>query len=168
MERNNWIKRYAIILFIILAIYFLFHLSQQPKEADFDTAFEFVLRWEGGYVNDPNDPGGKTKYGISQRSYPHLDIENLTVYDVKQIYYEDYWLKLECDQLSPPFDIIVFDCAVNMGVSRAREFLEESSDWRDYLLLRLYTYSKFKQAPLYFRGWANRTLDLYNQVKEVK
>ncbi|GAH27943.1 unnamed protein product, partial [marine sediment metagenome] len=54
------------------------------------------------------------------------------------------------------------------GAGRAMELLNGSIDWRDYLLLRLYTYSQFKQAPLYFRGWANRTLDLYKQIKEVK
>ena len=167
MERNNWIKQYAIVTFLVLALYFLFNFVYHPPvESDFDTAFDFVIEWEGGLVNDPNDPGGLTKYGISQRAYPQLDIENLTIYDVKKIYYKDYWLKSGCDKLVPPMDIIVFDCAVNMGVDRAKEFLNESSDWRDYLLLRLYTYSQFKQAPLYFRGWANRTLNLYNQVKE--
>ena len=167
MERNNWIKQYAIVLFIVIALYFLFNVTP-PIENDFDTAFEFILRWEGEYVNDPNDPGGATKYGISSRSYPNLDIENLTVYDAKGIYYKDYWLRSGCDELTPPMDIIIFDTSVNMGVSRAKGFLNESTDWRDYLLLRLYTYSQFKQAPLYFRGWANRTLDLYKQIKEVK
>ena len=166
---NKWIKRYAIILFVVLAIYFLCHfflVSPQPVNS-FDIAFEFVLKWEGGLSEDLNDPGGLTKYGISQRAYPHLDIKNLTVYNAKEIYYKDYWLKSGCDELTPPFDLIIFDASVNMGVSRAKEFLEESVDWRDYLLLRLYTYSKFEQAPLYFRGWANRTLDLYIQIKEV-
>ena len=167
MERNNWIKQYAIILFIVIALYFLFNVTP-PIENDFDIAFEFVLKWEGGYVNDPNDLGGATKYGISSRSYPNLDIENLTVYDAKGIYYKDYWLKSGCDKLTSPMDIIIFDTSVNMGVGRAKGFLNESSDWRDYLLLRLYTYSQFKQAPLYFRGWANRTLNLYKQIKEVK
>ena len=169
METNDsWIKRYAIIIFIVLVAYFLFNFISPVLENDFEIAFEFVLEWEGGYVNDPNDPGGETKYGISKRAYPYLDIENLTVYDAEEIYYQDYWLKSGCDKLTPPMDIIFFDTSVNMGVSRAGEFLEESVDWRDFLLLRLYTYSQFKQAPLYFRGWANRTLDLYKQIKEEK
>jgi len=53
-----------------------------------------------------------------------------------------------------------------MGRRRAMEFLDAYNDWRDYLLKRLYTYSKFKQAKLYFRGWANRTLDLYKLIKD--
>jgi len=54
-----------------------------------------------------------------------------------------------------------------MGRSKAQELLEKSKgDWKDYLLERLYTYSKFEQAKLYFRGWANRVLSLYELVKE--
>jgi len=45
--------------------------------------------------------------------------------------------------------------AVNMGITKAKELME-CRDWRDILLNRLYTYSKFEQAKLYFRGWANR------------
>lgn len=135
---------------------------------DFDKAIEFVLRWEGGYSNDPNDPGGETKFGISKRSYPELDINKLTLKKAKEIYYQNYWLKCGCDTLPFPFNIVVFDTAVNMGRRRAMEFLNTYNDWRDYLLKRLYTYSKFKQAKLYFRGWANRTLDLYKLIKDEK
>jgi len=133
---------------------------------DFDKAIKFVLKWEGGYSNDPNDPGGETNFGISKRSYPELDISKLTLKQAKEIYYQNYWLKCGCDNLPYPFNIIVFDTAVNMGRSRAKEFLGVYNDWRDYLLKRLYTYSKFRQAKLYFRGWANRTLDLYKLIKD--
>jgi len=133
---------------------------------DFDKALKFVLKWEGGYNNDPRDPGGETKYGISKRSYPELDISKLTLKQAKEIYYQNYWLKCGCDELPYPFNIVVFDTAVNMGRHRAMEFLDAYNDWRDYLLKRLYTYSKFKQAKLYFRGWANRVLDLYKFIKD--
>ncbi len=133
---------------------------------DFEKAMEFVLKWEGGYSNDPNDPGGETKYGISKRSYPNEDIKNMTLERAKEIYYQNYWLKSDCDKFSYPMNIIIFDTAVNMGRKRAFEFLRNTNDWRDYLLLRLYTYSKFKLAKLYFRGWANRVLDLYHLIKE--
>jgi len=133
---------------------------------DFEKALKFVLKWEGGYANDPNDPGGETKFGICKRSYPELDISKLTLEQAKEIYYKNYWLKSGCDELPYPFNIIVFDTAVNIGRRRAIEFLNAYNDWRDYLLKRLYTYSKFKQAKLYFRGWANRTLDLYKMIKD--
>ena len=133
---------------------------------DFEKALKFVLKWEGRYSNDPNDPGGETKYGISKRSYPELDISKLTLKQAKEIYYKNYWLKTGCDELPYPFNIIVFDTAVNMGRRRATELLNTYNDWRDYLLKRLCTYSKFKQSKLYFRGWANRVLDLYAYVKK--
>jgi len=135
---------------------------------DFDKAIKFVLKWEGGYSNDPNDPGGETKFGISKRSYPELDISKLTLKQAKEIYYQNYWLEAGCDDLPYPFNIIVFDTAVNMGRRRAIKFIDPYNDWRDYLLKRLYTYSKFEQAKLYFRGWANRTLDLYKLIKDEK
>jgi len=133
---------------------------------DFDKAIKFVLKWEGGYHHDKNDPGGETNFGISKRSYPELDISKLTLKQAKEIYYQNYWLKCGCDKLPYPFNIVIFDTAVNMGRRRAMKFLDAYNDWRDYLLKRLYTYSKFKQAKLYFRGWANRTLDLYKLIKD--
>lgn len=60
---------------------------------NFDTAFDLLLTptYEGGYSNDLRDPGGETKYGISKRSYPHLDIKTLTRAQVKPIYRADFW-----------------------------------------------------------------------------
>ncbi len=53
---------------------------------NFEGALKFTLSWKGGLVNDPNDPGGETKYGISKRAYPELDIANLTLEQAKGIY----------------------------------------------------------------------------------
>lgn len=59
--------------------------------ADFNIAIPIVLRNEGGYVWDANDSGGETKYGISKRSYPNLDIKNLNVAQATVIYLKDFW-----------------------------------------------------------------------------
>lgn len=59
--------------------------------ADFDYAILTVLRNEGGYVNSPADPGGETRYGISKRSYPNLDIAALTLDQAEAIYKKDFW-----------------------------------------------------------------------------
>ncbi len=59
--------------------------------ATFDDAISKLLNDEGGYVNDPSDPGGETKYGISKRAYPDLDIKSLTVAQAEQIYERDFW-----------------------------------------------------------------------------
>lgn len=90
----------------------------------FDQAFEIVLGHEGGLTDNPNDPGGKTKYGISQRSYPDVDIANLTEDDAKAIYKKDYWDKLHLDTADPSLALIAFDAAVNNGVGAATKWLQ--------------------------------------------
>lgn len=83
---------------------------------DFDKAVSIIMDIEGGYVMDPNDPGGETKYGISKRSYPNEDIKNLTPERAKEIYLVDYWNMALCNRLPEKLKLIVFDCAVNQGV----------------------------------------------------
>src|SRR3990167_11517248 len=85
----------------------------------FDQALAFVLEWEGGLVSDPNDAGGLTNHGISQRPYPDLAIAALTRDDVVAIYARDYWAPIRGDELPAPLALVVFDSAVNQGVSRA-------------------------------------------------
>ena len=132
----------------------------------FNEAVEFVLRWEGGYTNDPNDPGGETKYGISKRAYPDIDIKNLTLDEAKDIYYHDYWLKADCDHYFFPANYLMFDTAVNMGISRANDFFAISENWQDYLLNRIDYYKGLPTARYYLRGWVNRVMDLYRFIKE--
>lgn len=62
-------------------------------------AIEEVLANEGGYVDDPDDPGGETKFGISRRSYPDLDIPNLTRDEAIAIYYRDWWQRYGYDRI---------------------------------------------------------------------
>ena len=92
----------------------------------FDRAFELLIGSEGGYVNDPNDPGGETKYGISKRSYPHLHIESLTLADAKRIYHRDFWAFVSGDALPWPLSYFVFDAAVNQGVAPAIRILQQA------------------------------------------
>jgi len=93
----------------------------------FEKAFALVLKHEGGYVNDPNDPGGETKYGISKRAYPDLDIKNLTEEDAKRIYYNDYWIKNRYEEIEyEPLAVKLFDIAVNVGPRRANMFLQSA------------------------------------------
>lgn len=101
--------------------------SQSPVPSTaphFRACLDFVLRMEGGEVNHPNDPGGHTKYGISQRAYPELDIVSLTLEQAGEIYHRDYWLPCHCDQLPPALALALFDCAVNCGKGRAIALLQ--------------------------------------------
>ena len=92
---------------------------------NFDLAVKLVIGFEGAYVNDPRDPGGETKWGISKRSYPDVDIRNLSTDDAKQIYKMDYWDKMQCDKLPEGLRLAVFDCAVNQGISMAARTLQK-------------------------------------------
>lgn len=91
---------------------------------NFERAMTFVLTWEGEYVNDPKDPGGETKYGISQRRFPDLNIKDLTLEHAKQLYKAYYWKEGNCCDLAHPLDIIHFDATVNIGVRRAGRLLQ--------------------------------------------
>ena len=91
----------------------------------FVQAVEAVLNHEGGYVNDPDDPGGETKWGISRRSYPSLDITNLTREDAIAIYYRDWWRRYKYDLIEDAAVAAkVLDLSVNMGPSQAHKILQ--------------------------------------------
>ena len=90
-------------------------------------AVEVVLDHEGGYVNDPRDPGGETKYGITKRSYPELTIAALTREDAIAIYYRDFYSKYGYGRLNDEAVATkVFDMAVNMGPETAHRLLQEA------------------------------------------
>lgn len=93
----------------------------------FNKAFEYVMYFEGGYVNDPHDLGGETKYGISKRSYPHLDIKHLTREQAKKIYYCDFWVKGKFEQMTDEnIAIKCFDLSVNMGLNTGARILQRA------------------------------------------
>lgn len=91
----------------------------------FKTALEVVLHHEGGYVDNPKDPGGETKHGISKRAYPDLDIPNLTKAQAAEIYFKDYWQKIRGDRLPFGVSLILFDFAVNAGIKQAVKCLQK-------------------------------------------
>lgn len=92
----------------------------------FDTVFKNVVGIEAGYVNDSQDPGGETKYGISKRSYPNVDIKNLTLDQAKTIYFSDFWCRLGCDKMAPALAEFVFDYGVNSGDPTAARSLQRA------------------------------------------
>lgn len=92
----------------------------------YDRAFEMIIGHEGGYVNDPNDPGGETKYGISKRSYPREDIRSMTLDRAKAIYRRDYWDHVRGDELPEVVARNVFDGAVNSGVFASARWLQRA------------------------------------------
>tara|TARA_R100000995_G_scaffold81681_1_gene54699 strand:+ start:1101 stop:1580 length:480 start_codon:yes stop_codon:yes gene_type:complete len=93
---------------------------------EFDDIIEKVLEHEGGYVDDPTDAGGETKYGISKRAYPDEDIKELTVERAKELYKRDYWDRFRTGSLPDRLRHIYVDMCINMGGGRAIKILQEA------------------------------------------
>lgn len=134
----------------------LFTLS--PTSVAWQKAITFTLGKEGGYSFNPADPGGETKYGISKRSYPRLDIKNLTVQQAKLIYYKDYWGPLGCSELPANKALIVFDQGVLTGVSRILSIRDLAPG--ALLGSQLNYLADLKGWDTFGRGWAKRLADL--------
>lgn len=85
-----------------------------------------MLRREGGYVNDPSDMGGETRFGISKRSYPDVDIKNLTMEQAIEIYRKDYWVPSKAERLPEEIREDYFDAVVNHGQGNAVKILQRA------------------------------------------
>jgi lysozyme family protein len=125
----------------------------------------FIFKWEGGYDNDPDDPGGETKYGIDHRSHPNVDIKNLTKDGAQQIYWESYWVKYGCEDLPPKLGEVVFNACVNCGAGRAQKLVDQSGpDASAFVAAQDSFYHRLAAAKpalrKFLRGWLNRTRDL--------
>lgn len=97
-----------------------------PEER-FRRAVEVVLRHEGGYVNDPRDPGGETKYGISKRAYPHLDIATLTREEAVEIYRRDWWDRYRYGEIRHAETAAkIMDLSINVGPTEAHRIVQRA------------------------------------------
>lgn len=92
----------------------------------FDDCFTRLLGHEGQYVNNPRDPGGETNWGISKRSYPNVDIKNLTRGQAREIYMRDFWLRINADKLQDGVAYQLFDFAVNSGIETAVRYFQRA------------------------------------------
>lgn len=144
----------------------------------FEEVFDRTIGHEGGYVNDPKDPGGETNWGISKRSYPEVDIANLTREGARAIYEHDFWKPIALD-LPTAVAFQVFDAAVNHGQGNAVRFLQRAAGVADdghwgphskaacdameandvllrFLAERLEFMAKLSTWDRFGRGWARR------------
>lgn len=91
----------------------------------FSSIIPWLLQHEGGYVNNPNDAGGETNYGISKRSYPHVDIKGLTKERAAEIYYQDWWKPLRLGEIDDDrLAAKILDTCVNTGRSAGTKILQ--------------------------------------------
>lgn len=142
----------------------------------FDQVFEIILRQEGGFQNSPADKGNwvngrlvGTKYGISARSYPNLDIRNLTVEQAKAIYKRDYWDEIGGDNIKDAgLGLVHMDTAINAGPARAKQFLESSGGNIDtYLNQRLSWYKTLDDWGKWGKGWTKRVNDIRQEAHRM-
>jgi len=147
---------------------------------NFAACLAHTLRYEGGYVNNPLDPGGKTNKGITQRTYDgwrskqglyHRDVRFIDDKEVQAIYRRDYWDAVKGDDLRPGVDLAVFDYAVNSGVGRALTALKLATglhladsvcDQRMAFLRGLRTF------PTFGKGWTARVKDVRTVAATMK
>ena len=104
-------------------------------QGNFAAALKTVLGFEGAYVNNPKDPGGATNMGVTQRVYtawrqsrglPATDVRRISANEVATIYRNEYANPVRFDDLPSGVDLIVFDGAVNSGVSRSSKWLQKA------------------------------------------
>jgi lysozyme family protein len=147
----------------------------------FDKAFSLIIENEGGWSNHPSDPGGLTKWGITEKSYPNLDLMTLTLEQAKAIYKRDYWDAIKGDYLPPMIATLVFDSAVNQGVYRATKLMQhalrvsidgiigkntiaaaQNADPYEFAVLfgaeRALHYASLDTFDVFGRGWMRRLL----------
>jgi hypothetical protein len=138
----------------------------------FEDAFRTTLRYEGGYVE--NDAGkGPSKFGINKAANPDVDVKNLTKDQARELYKKRYWDAIGGDSLAakdPALAKVAFDTAVNMGVSKAKQLVEQSQgDPNAILAMRQQHYDKLiendpKKFSPYKAGWQSRLADLATSV----
>jgi lysozyme family protein len=100
---------------------------------NWEKSFKLMLSSEGGYVDHPSDPGGRTNLGVTQAVWENWighvsgekEMRSLTPEMVKPIYKKKYWDACRCDELPSGVDYLVFDFAVNAGVGRSIKTLQK-------------------------------------------
>lgn len=137
----------------------------------FNKAFELTIGLEGKPTNDPNDPGGFTIWGLSQRYNPEVN-QNTTLEQAKEIYFVKYWRPAGCDEAPYPMDICLFDSQVNPqndpklpGGGNQEILKQKPKNWQEYLILRMIRYMR-NSKDIYVKGHIFRCLKLFEQIRE--
>lgn len=154
---------------------------------NFDQAFDILLKHEGDYVDHPSDPGGRTRFGVTEavarRSGYQGDMRSFPLDWAKRIYKSLYWDAVRADELPPMVRYAAFDGAVNSGPAQSIKWLQRAVGAKDdgvlgpvtlglvreadqekllrqLLATRLRFMSGLSNWPAFGRGWARRICDL--------
>lgn len=146
----------------------------------FDVCHPITAKWEGGWSNNPEDPGGPTHFGVTQATYnawrkaaglPQRSIAKITAAEALQIYRKNYWAACGAPNLFPGVDLAVYDASVNSGVSRGRKWLKgaiggsNDETVKRICRARLSFVQSLAIWKSFGRGWARRIADI--EVKGV-
>jgi lysozyme family protein len=135
-------------------------MADYPEE--FVSAVNDVLKWEGGYVDDPKDSGGETNMGISRRQYPDIDIKDLTRNQAIAIYFRDYWVKPGIAEKipDPAMRAKVFNMGVVMGPLTALGIAAKSVNLDEFKILCADHFRRIVAAhpkdAKFLQGWLRR------------
>lgn len=151
---------------------------------NFEFAMQHVFKWEGGYSDDPHDPGRETFKGISRIHNPdwrgwamvdqykdHPDFPKCALADanlhefVLERYKTNYWDILNLDEVEFPLDVLMMDTGVNMGPNVAKQLRNASETWKEFCLERIIQYTRIPGNKIYMRGWVNRVVGLIEKIK---
>ncbi len=141
---------------------------------NFERCLGVTLKWEGGYSNHPDDPGGPTMHGIIQREYDAWrkkrgertrPVHQIEDGELRDIYRTEYWDAMGCDALSIGLDLCVFDAAVNSGVARARTWLAQAKEIDGFCGIRLSFLTGLGRLWRVFgAGWRRRVAGIRNEA----
>jgi lysozyme family protein len=136
--------------------------------SNFEKCIPRILLYEGGYINDPADPGGETNFGISRRSFPNEDIKNMTKERASEIYKKQYWDACNLDLITDPSAALqIFDFAVNAGVSRSVKLAQQIVGVNQDGKLGPITAKAINHIPEFTEVFIEYRIDYYEEIVRV-
>ncbi len=150
----------------------------------FDQCHAVTSKWEGGWSDHPDDPGGKTMWGVIQATYdafrrskglPLRSVRLITKGEALEIYRKNYWEACGCDRLAPGVDLAVYDPAVNSGPGRSLAWLKkfQAQQLSSAELIRSICRARssflqgLKTWKVFGKGWARRVADIEVQALKM-
>ena len=119
---------------------------------NFTQIFNRLIGHEGGYVNDPRDPGGETNWGITKRTAQANGYQGsmraMTREQAYKIYYSAFWLRYQCDKMPEAVAYQFFDAAVNHGLGNASRMLQRSVNVADDGIIGNMTIAAIKKMAI--------------------
>ncbi len=153
-------------------------VEPSPHGSNWERSLAFVRRMEGGWADNPADPGGATMYGITlgtfirwrqaqrQGTPSKEDLRAITDAEANRIYWEWYWQASGADKMAWPMCLAHFDLAVNGGVGRAYEaYAAAGHDFLRYMAWRLRWYTRIEGWPVFGAAWVRRCAELLDAAR---